>query len=125
MNTATKIKTFKNSAAQGDVLFRVVQSIPEGARESKPEGGHHIVAHSETGHHHAVKAAGVAMFEAPGNPLIAYLKLDPGVALDVTHLREHDTHAPLRRKADAKKPVIIEIRRQREHAPEGWRRAVD
>jgi hypothetical protein len=119
------MKTFEKTAAQGDVVFRVVDSIPDDVREVPPQGGVHIVAHSETGHHHIVRAAGVSMFEAPGNPLVAYLRCAPGVDFEVEHQRDFDTHAPLRRGGNTNGPTVIEVRRQREWAPEGWRRAVD
>ena len=40
-------------AAQGDVMFIRVDTIPAGAKEESGAGPV-VVAHSETGHHHAI-----------------------------------------------------------------------
>ena len=126
----------KNIAAQGDVLFRRVGGIPANARESAQTGkGPIVVAHSETGHHHVIESSGVTLFDllAPSfsgvspptvNPLISYLKLD-GAFADVVHRRSHDTHETLRLLGAENGPAYYEVRRQREHTPLGWRRALD
>lgn len=51
--------TFKNTAAQGDVFIRRVDTIPTDAAERRPTDNRHIVAHSETGHHHWLEAGQV------------------------------------------------------------------
>ena len=106
--------------AQGDLLVTVIGEIPAGAVEVPAVGGVHVVAHSETGHHHVVDAhAGVRYFRDTGNPLRAYLSVDAD-ATTLRHLRHFDTHAP-----HSLPPGTYELRRQREHAPEGWRRVED
>ena len=114
------MKTIESIGAQGDVLFRRIDKLPEGAVEEKREqGAPIIVTHSETGHHHAIgKAADAHMF-TKGDPLVAYLSIGEPYA-DVEHLRPWDTHETIRLP-----PGIFEVRRQREHTPEGWRRVED
>jgi hypothetical protein len=118
------MKTFKNQAAQGDTFFRRIAEVPVGAVEIPSVGGKHIVAHSETGHHHVFEAEGVHFFTVD-DPMICYLRIDEshagfsGVA-DLLHLRPFDTHETMRFTAGC-----YEMRRQREASPEGWRRIED
>ena len=121
------MKTFKKMHAQGDVMLMVVpaSAIPKAAKERERTNGGHVIAHSETGHHHIVRNAGVQMFEEPGNPLVAYLKLEAGSSLDVEHVRSYDQHEQLRHAGKKKSTTVVKVMRQREWAPEGWRRAVD
>ena len=111
------MKTFVNQCAQGDVLFRRVDKIPEGAVVKKFDGPT-IVAHSENGgHHQFANCIGLEFFEM-ADPLVCYLKIEGEVALD--HMRPTDTHESIMFK-----PGIYEMRRQREYTPEGWRRVED
>ncbi len=112
------MKTIENQGAQGDVLFRRIEKVPAGATEQPRGKGGLIVAHSETGHHHVIPDAGVAHFSNSKDALVSYLQVD--TSADVVHLRAFDTHETLRLGAGA-----WEVRRQREHAPEGWRRVED
>lgn len=121
------MKTAQRMAAQGDVLFRTVPKVPKGFTEV-PRKGPAVVAHSETGHHHVVEDQTARLFEAPGNSLVAYLQLgsisEPmGGGCDVLHQRPFDTHETLRLLGMP--GDVWEIRKQREHAPEGWRRVQD
>jgi hypothetical protein len=121
------MKTFKKMHAQGDVMLMVVpaSSVPKSAKPVERGAQGHVVAHSETGHHHIVRNAGVTMYEDPGNPLVAYLKLEAGSSIDVEHVRSYDQHEQLRHAGGGERSMVIAVRRQREWAPEGWRRAVD
>lgn len=110
-------------AAQGDVIFRRVAKLPDGATQKAREHGPLIVTHSETGHHHSIHEHDVAMFEVPGDPMTCYLRLDIPHA-DVVHHRPWDTHETLRLLGDGP-GSIWEVRRQREWTPEGWRRVED
>lgn len=103
---------------QGDVMIRRIKKIPAQAKPTIPEGGYHIVAHSETGHHHVIDSRSAQMLIEETNKFIAWL--DVAEETTLRHLRNFDTHAPL-----TLPPGKYEIRRQREHAPEGWRPAAD
>lgn len=110
--------TFRVQAAQGDLWIRRVDAIPATARSVAPTGGRHVVAHSETGHHHYVGVDGVDYLTEPEHPLIAYLRVDLGTMLE--HDRAWDTHAPI-----SLPPGSYELRRAREYVPNGWRRVED
>lgn len=100
-------------AAQGDVLFRRIERLPENAVERKTNG-RIVVAHSETGHHHAIDGAGVHLFEdADAGPLARYLEVAAAFA-DVVHHRSYDTHETLRLPRG-----FWEVRRQRQWMPDG------
>lgn len=112
------MKTITKMAAQGDVLFRRVDEIPANAKE-EPRAAQVIVAHSETGHHHAIDndANNIWLYSTP-DPLVSYLRVKSHA--DVVHHRSFDTHEPIRLPEG-----IWEIRRQREWTPEGYRRVED
>ncbi len=117
------MKTFRDQAAQGDLLIRRVDAIPASAKPMKAEGGNFIVAHSETGHHHVIaERPGVRVFVTE-DPMVSYLLVieatEKTEAL-LEHLRGHDTHETIAIPAGN-----FELRRQREYTPEGWRRVAD
>lgn len=114
--------TVKRMAAQGDVLFRRVERVAEDAME-QPRNGPIVVAHSETGHHHVIESPDVRLLTTL-NRLVCYLRIE-GPFADVTHRRSFDTHETLRLAGDECGPVYFEVRRQREHTPEGWRIIAD
>lgn len=117
------MKTFTNAAAQGDVFFRRVDTIPANVTEQKPnEKGEVVVTHSETGHNHVMvldrdPEPAVQMFNGD-NPLISWLKVNRPTALE--HQRQHHTHESIMFQ-----PGMYEVRRQQEQRPEGWRRVAD
>ena len=114
-----KIATGKRPVAQGDVLFRRIKKLPENVGpEQAPVNGKLIVTHSETGHHHTTRADMVRLY-GEQSALVAYLVAESAYA-DIEHERPWDTHEPLRLPKG-----IWEIRRQREHTPEGWQRVAD
>jgi len=111
--------TVNDIAAQGDVLFRRISKLPDGVVEQRA-AGRIIVAHSETGHHHAIDDPEVRLYERlERDPLICFLSVD-GEFADVVHHRSHDTHAPLRLARG-----LWEVRRQREWRLEGFSRVQD
>lgn len=116
-----EIKVNERICAQGDVLFRRIDDLPSALVEAaRPAKGGHVVAHSETGHNHEVESQHVRMFEkATRDPMICYLAVD-GAFAEVIHHRQFDTHKTVRLAKG-----IWEVRRQRESAPEGWRRVED
>jgi hypothetical protein len=130
------MKTFEKMAAQGDMLIRAIDKLPENVKSVDAEAGNFILTHSETGHHHVVKKQeGVSFFQNDNDPLIAYLVVDNKNVrgnVCVEHLRQHDTHESISfftgdvfAKGADKFKKIFEIRRQREYTPEGFRKAQD
>jgi hypothetical protein len=111
-------KTFKNQAAQGDMLLRRIDVLPEGLTKAKAEKGKYILAHSETGHHHVIDKNAADLLIDQTNQYMAYLNVKE--ECDVEHLRPHDTHETIRVA-----PGIYEVRRQVEHTPQGLRRVQD
>lgn len=103
---------------QGDLCIRRIDTLPAGLEPAKAEAGNFILAHSETGHHHVVKERGAQLLIDKTNAFIAYLAVAEESELE--HLRSFDTHEPYKLP-----PGNYEVRRQREHVPEGWRRAAD
>lgn len=113
------MRTFKNQAAQGDMFINRISALPKDALPVKPENNLYILAHSETGHHHAVKAApDVEYYHHANDNLIAYLVVNNEAVVE--HLRGFDTHEPIQFGAG-----IYEIRRQREYTLEGFRVVAD
>lgn len=108
----------KGAAAQGDCFIIPVEEIPSNAVEAKAENSKLIVAHSETGHHHALSAEGATLYSVPGNPMVSYLSV--AAESDLEHERSFDTHETLRLPRGN-----YQILRQREGAPEGWRQVAD
>ena len=113
MKTVTERPSF-----QGDVCIRRIANFPIGLIKAVPEAGVYVVAHSETGHHHVVKERAAQMLIYQTNAFLAYL--DVAEPTELEHLRSFDTH-----ESYMLSPGKYEIRRQREHIPEGWRRAAD
>lgn len=111
------MRTFDKQAAQGDLLITVIDDLPEGVSELEPDGDHHIVAHSETGHHHVVAANAARAYQGD-NPMVMFLVVTTPTVLE--HHRSFDTHEPLELRSGT-----YEIRRQREYTPKGWRRVAD
>ena len=113
------MKSVTKLAAQGDVLFRKVEKLPDGFETaSKNEA---TVAHSETGHNH-VAYGSFEHFVNPKDQMISYIVARGPVKVE--HHRSFDTHETLELKGEVGE-TIWEIRRQREHTPEGWRRLED
>lgn len=111
------MKTFMNQAAQGDLLIRRIDKLPNGVKEIGPENDRLIVAHSETGHHHYINKA-EARFYGTDDPMVCYLHVAGEATL--LHDRPFDTHESIKIPTGT-----FELRRQRESTPEGWRRIED
>ncbi len=114
------MKTFSNTAAQGDLLICRIKELPAGLTLIKPEGDKHIVAHSETGHHHTFPTRTVELLARGDDPMVMYFRVT-GESADLVHHRPHDTHETI----GFSKGDIGIMRRQREYTPEGWRRVED
>ncbi len=94
---------------QGDVLIVPVESIPEKLNPIDRENGRVVLAHGEvTGHAHAIKAEGAALFRDP-KLMAVFMRVsgDAPVAL------EHDDHDTIMIP-----PGKYRVVRQREYAPE-------
>lgn len=114
------MKTFNNAIAQGDIYFRRIENLPEGVVAVPSERGTVIVAHSETGHNHAfADDKAVTMYRLPDSIMDCFLVFNKDAVLE--HRRPHDTHESIQFKTGD----IVHGRRQRENAPEGWRRVED
>lgn len=107
---------------QGDVCFRRVKSIPEGFEKQERKAPRLIVAHSETGHHHAIDEMGVVVYEGK-DPLVCYLQLVSVESCDVVHHRPFDTHETVR--LGGGEGSVFQVIKQREHTPQGWRQVMD
>lgn len=114
------MKSFKDSAAQGDVFIFRIDALPGGLTAAKPEEGKFVVAHSETGHHHTIEATKDVSFLLGPDPNIAYLEVRKPSAVVLNHERSWDTHEALQFPKG-----IFQINRQREFVPDGWRTVAD
>lgn len=113
------MRIIENMCFQGDVCFRRVAALPADAVEQKTEG-RVVVAHSETGHDHAIGAGEAKLLErAQRNPLVCYLSI-AGDHADVVHHRPDHTHETVRLLGG-----LWEVKRQREWTPEGLRQVQD
>jgi len=112
------MKTFTQYAAQGDIIIIRIKDIPDDVVKQEPENNQHIVAHSETGHHHVVPAKDADFYRAANDDMVMYLAVSNETRLE--HLRSFDTHEEI----SFDKGNYI-IKRQREHTPDGWRRVED
>lgn len=83
-----------------------------GAKPKAPEGGVHVVAHSETGHNHVLSADSTTYAVVDEMTAIAQVLEET----ELRHLRDHDTHAPIKLESGT-----VILRRQREYTPEGLR----
>lgn len=112
------MKRFERQAAQGDLLIIRRESVK--INDAAPVHSQ-IVAHSETGHHHVVVIDPPGRLEfSPGeDPLTSFLRVI-GIPARLEHRRPFDTHETIELL-----PGDYELRRQREWAPEGWRRVED
>lgn len=107
------MKSFINSAAQGEITIRRVETLPADVKQLALEGGKFIIGHSETGHHHVMDRHSKTVFEstkAPTGMRVLYAVLDS--VAELTHERGHDTHETI-----SFEPGIYEFRLGREYDP--------
>ena len=112
-NIVTSRPTF-----QGDLMIRRIDQMPLGLNPTEVVDDSHVLAHSETGHHHVIDSRAAQMFIDQTNEFIAYL--DVAEETEIRHLRDFDTHETI-----TVPPGQYEVRRQREYTPEGYRTAAD
>jgi hypothetical protein len=117
------MKDFIHIAAQGDLLIRKINLIPDNAKLVDTKGKDFVLAHSETGHNHVIDYSNNVKMFSTGDPMISYLEVIEAtdkMETVIKHLRNYDTHESIKVN-----PGIYEVRRQREYTPEGWRRVED
>lgn len=111
---------FNNTAAQGDIFFIKVDSLPGDAVKQKDKNKEYVVAHSESGHCHVISSDDVDFYESANDPFECYLVVHKET--NIVHLKT----GPDRHKDITFKPGnVYRVRRQGEEGPEGWRRAID
>lgn len=109
-------------AAQGDVLLRKVGELPDGGNRVSPRNGRYTITNGGSGHNHEVADAGVSVYDTPDS-LVSYMVMEAADGVVVEHMRPFDTHESI--KLLGVPGDVWEIRRQREHTPDGWRRVED
>lgn len=120
------MKTFTRVGAQGDLLLiRVADdAVPKTSfvKSNPTVDGKHIVAHSETGHHHTVAVLDddVDFYVDPKDDLRSFLVVKDILGKVLTHERSFDTHEALWLPKGT-----YELRRQEEYTPQGWRKVQD
>lgn len=112
------MKTFDRAIAQGELYFTRIDAVPSDAIAVPAENGTIVVGHSETGHHHVMTLERTELYRHPTDLMELFLLVK--APDELTHLRDFDTHEPIRFE-----PGAYRVRRQREYTPEGWRRAAD
>lgn len=108
--------------AQGDLrLERWDGEIPAGLDRLKPENDLLILAHSETGHHHAVAySEDIEVYEQ--DEFVAYVRNNTDNVIELKHHRSFDTHAP----HGIPPKTTLRLIRGREEGPDGlFRKAID
>ena len=114
------MRILETLGAQGEIRMFRVDKVPANARPVRKERGqvHHVIGHSESGHHHVLVADRVKLFREASTPegmRILYAILESAGQLE--HLRDFDTHAPHAFEAGN----IIMFRCDRELDPYGGR----
>lgn len=107
------MKTFQNTAAQGEISIRKIDRLPVNVTGLEPENGHYIIGHSETGHHHVMTLDRKQVFVSDNPPAgmrVLYANLE--AAANLVHQRGHDTHETIQIE-----PGIYEFRLGREFDP--------
>ena len=122
MDTITQSADYLSNGfpvAQGDVRLVPTTEIPEGLKKQNAQDGKLVLAHSETGHHHALAVApDVTVYDQ--DEFISYVENKSDNVIELKHFRSFDTHAPI-----GIPPGKFRVVRQREYTPEGYRRAQD
>jgi len=107
------MKTFKHTAAQGEISIRRIEKMPDNVTPLAPENGHFVIGHSETGHHHVMTLDRKQVFVDPNPPVgmrVLYAVLES--AGQLVHQRGHDTHETIQIE-----PGVYEFRLGREFDP--------
>jgi len=108
----------RSFAIQGDIALTRVESIPLEVTQDGTDKGRYILAHSETGHHHAVLEDEGVLYKTE-DPMVAYLVVD-----NMANLKHYKPGADAHRTVSLDKG-IYRINRQREYTPQGLRAVAD
>jgi hypothetical protein len=114
------MRTFDRCAAQGELYFERIDTLPDGVRAVAPDGDRYIIGHSETGHHHVLERTRGRVFALPDEILECFIVVDGDALAEIKHLRPYDTHETIGLSKGA-----YRVRRRREYVPEGFRRVAD
>ena len=108
------MKNFEKIGAQGEIVARKIDALPNGLEPFTKENGKWIIGHSESGHHHVLDRPDVQVMRDPNPPAgmqILYAVLDNPTAL--IQERNNDAHEGL----DLGDSGVIEFRISREWDP--------
>ena len=92
-----------------------ITELPDDAKRQTAVDGKHVLAHSESGHHHFINAVEAEFYES-SDPLVCYLR----VAGEVTLQHGKPMTAPDRHGNQLLPAGLYRVTRQREWAPDGW-----
>lgn len=124
-------------AAQGDLLvysFALYPVVREGMEVVHSSDGRHVVAHSETGHHHVLQAytPPAGMLAKMADPVLfrnlksqdpemtSVVEIPEGSLAEIVHLRPNYTH-----ETHVLPPGTWVLARQRRPTPQGWEKVSD
>lgn len=109
-----------NRVAQGDIDIVPCDDIPTGLEKSAAESGLLILAHSESGHHHALAySQDVDIYDQ--DEYVSYVNNRSDNVIELRHYKS----GPDRHKSIGIPPGVHKVIRGREYTPEGYRRAAD
>jgi hypothetical protein len=131
------VKIINDIAAQGDVLFLRVEELPDGLTRVLDAAP--VVAHSESGHHHRVRArSGYAVERHVQDAMTSYLRIrrtrdeiharadaalaniDGAIGAVAQHEKQGpDAHEEIGLACEGDE-AIYRVLRQQELRPEGW-----
>lgn len=103
------MKNVTSIGAQGDLLFKVGGSLPDGVTVVPVVGGRHVAGHSETGHHHTIDGRDGVLYSHPNDPFKLYFVPNSPKPVEVRHDRAAHQHETVRIEADG---AVITIYRQ-------------
>lgn len=112
---------FNTGYMQGELAFQKMvetQVIPPEYEKVDSSGGMHLLAESQSGHHHTVSADAVDMYRKSDDEFNTYLVVHETTL--ARHLKDGG-HSPLELVAGER----YRVRHQRQSTPEGYARVVD
>lgn len=89
---AAQAKVIKNRGAHGEITLIRVDSLPEGLDPVNTTGPAHILAHSESGHHHVMEKENVEFYKDPEDAFQAFIRITGGAPAMLYQERGHNPH---------------------------------